>query len=50
MMAVIGCLRFAKKMWYAPLIWAITSGNLAFDYVRGSASAHLVITGIQTMQ
>ena len=41
-MTLLGSLKFAKKMWYAPLIWAIATGNLAFDYVRRSASLHLI--------
>jgi hypothetical protein len=33
-MADNGYLKFAKKMWYAPVIWAGTGAKLAYDYLR----------------
>ena len=43
-MAAAGYLMFLKKMWYAPLIWAIVSAKLCFAFpwsVLRSGSAHL---------
>ncbi len=39
-MAVDEYLKFVKKMWYAPLIWAGTGATLAYEYVKRCVSEH----------
>ncbi len=44
-MTVDGYLKFVKKMWYAPLIWAGTGATVAYEYVKRWASEHRSQTG-----